>query len=46
MFQAYNLIPTLTARENIMLPLMLGGESGDAAWIEHVIDTVGLGDRL
>jgi putative ABC transport system ATP-binding protein len=45
-FQAYNLIPTLTARENIMLPLMLGGESGDTAWIDHVIDTVGLGDRL
>ena len=45
-FQAYNLIPTLTARENILLPLMLGGESGDAAWIDHVIDTVGLRDRL
>jgi putative ABC transport system ATP-binding protein len=45
-FQAYNLIPTLTARENIMLPLMLGGDSGDAAWIERVIDTVGLADRL
>ena len=45
-FQAYNLIPTLTARENIMLPLMLGGETGDEAWIDHVIDTVGLRDRL
>ena len=45
-FQAYNLIPTLTARENIMLPMMLGGESGDAAWIDRVIDTVGLRDRL
>ena len=45
-FQAYNLIPTLTARENILLPLMLGGESGDTAWIDHVIDTVGLRDRL
>ncbi len=45
-FQAYNLIPTLTARENILLPLMLGGETGDAVWIEHVIETVGLGDRL
>jgi len=45
-FQAYNLIPTLTARENIVLPLMLGGETGDAVWIEHVIETVGLGDRL
>ena len=45
-FQAYNLIPTLTARENIMLPMMLGGEPGDAAWIDNVIDTVGLRDRL
>jgi putative ABC transport system ATP-binding protein len=45
-FQAYNLIPTLTARENIMLPMMLGGESGDVAWIDRVIDTVGLRDRL
>jgi putative ABC transport system ATP-binding protein len=45
-FQAFNLIPTLTARENIMLPLMLGGEDGDAAWIDRVISTVGLADRL
>ncbi|MET0457988.1 MAG: ABC transporter ATP-binding protein [Ilumatobacteraceae bacterium] len=45
-FQAYNLIPTLTARENIMLPLMLGGDSGDAAWIDEVVTTVGLKDRL
>ena len=45
-FQAYNLIPTLTAEENIRLPMMLGGESGDRDWIETVIDAVGLGDRL
>lgn len=45
-FQAYNLIPTLTAKENIMLPMMLGGESGDAEWIDQVITTVGLKDRL
>ena len=45
-FQAYNLIPTLTAHENIMLPLMLGGESGDTAWIDEVVTTVGLKDRL
>ncbi len=44
-FQAYNLIPTLTARENITLPMMLGGEDGDEKWIERVIDTVGLSDR-
>ncbi len=45
-FQAFNLIPTLTAEENIKLPMMLGGETGDAAWIEQVISTVGLADRL
>ena len=45
-FQAFNLIPTLTARENIMLPMMLGGDAGDTAWIDKVIDTVGLRDRL
>jgi putative ABC transport system ATP-binding protein len=45
-FQAYNLIPTLTADENIKLPLMLGGEPGDAEWIGEVVDAVGLGDRL
>ena len=45
-FQAYNLVPTLTAKENIILPLMLGGESGDQAWIDEVIKTVGLADRL
>ena len=45
-FQAYNLIPTLTARENIVLPMMLGGETGDEAWIERVINTVGLADRM
>ncbi len=45
-FQAYNLVPTLNARENIVLPLLLGGEDGDKAWIDQVIATVGLGDRL
>jgi putative ABC transport system ATP-binding protein len=45
-FQAYNLVPTLTAEENITLPLMLGGTKGDTAWIDHVIDTVGLRNRL
>jgi putative ABC transport system ATP-binding protein len=45
-FQAYNLIPTLTAEENITLPLMLGGVKGDQAWIDQVIDTVGLRNRL
>lgn len=45
-FQAYNLIPTLTAEENIMLPMMLGGDPGDAEWIDNVITTVGLKDRV
>jgi putative ABC transport system ATP-binding protein len=45
-FQAYNLVPTLTAQENITLPLLLGGTAGDQAWIDQVIDTVGLRDRL
>ena len=45
-FQAYNLVPTLTALENITLPLLLGGVKGDQVWIDHVIDTVGLRDRL
>jgi putative ABC transport system ATP-binding protein len=45
-FQAFNLVPTLTADENIRLPMMLGGERGDAEWIDHVVETVGLGDRL
>ena len=45
-FQAYNLVPTLTALENITLPLLLGGTKGDQQWIDRVIDTVGLRDRL
>jgi putative ABC transport system ATP-binding protein len=45
-FQAFNLIPTLTAEENIRLPMMLGGERGDEAWIDQVITTVGLKDRV
>ena len=45
-FQAYNLVPTLTARENILLPLMLAGSKGDEAWIQKVVETMGIGDRL
>jgi putative ABC transport system ATP-binding protein len=45
-FQAYNLIPTLNADENIRLPLLLGNTKGDEQWINRVIDTVGLRDRL
>ena len=45
-FQAYNLVPTLSAYENITLPLLLGGRAGDQPWIDKVVDTVGLRDRL
>ncbi len=45
-FQAYNLIPVLTARENITLPLMLAGTKVDTAWFDKLVDAVGLGDRL
>lgn len=45
-FQAYNLIPTLTALENITLPLSLGGDTPDTDWLEEVIGIVKLGDRL
>ena len=45
-FQAFNLIPTLSAYENIVLPLSLGGDKGDSTWIDSVIDTIGLRDRL
>ena len=44
-FQAFNLIPTLTARENITLPLDLAGSKGDGDWIDQVVATVGLEDR-
>lgn len=45
-FQAFNLIPTLSAIENITLPLDLAGAPADTTWMETVIGTVGLGDRL
>jgi putative ABC transport system ATP-binding protein len=45
-FQAYNLVPTLTARENITLPLDIAGRSTDSEWLELVIGTLGLDNRL
>ncbi|MBU3701646.1 MAG: ABC transporter ATP-binding protein [Acidimicrobiia bacterium] len=45
-FQAFNLVPTLTAGENITLPMDLAGRSADRDWVDTVITTVGLGDRL
>jgi putative ABC transport system ATP-binding protein len=45
-FQSFNLIPTLSARENILLPLDLAGKRPDLAWFDTVVHTVGLEDRL
>jgi putative ABC transport system ATP-binding protein len=45
-FQSFNLVPTLTAEENILLPLSIAGRKPDADWYRTVIDTVGLQDRL
>jgi len=45
-FQAYNLIPTLTAEENITLPMDIAGRDVDRGWFDQVVDTVGLRDRL
>ena len=45
-FQAFNLVPTLTALENIRLPLDLAGRDPDKDWLDTVIDTIGLRDRL
>ena len=45
-FQAFNLIPTLTAAENITLPLDIAGHAVDRAWFDVVVDTIGLRDRL
>ena len=45
-FQAFNLVPTLNAIENITLPMDLARREPDQEWVDSVIDTVGLGDRL
>jgi putative ABC transport system ATP-binding protein len=45
-FQSFNLIPTLTAEENILLPLSIAGRKPDREWYDTVIDTVSLRDRL
>lgn len=45
-FQSYNLVPALTARENIELPLRLAGRTADRDWIAEVADTLGITDRL
>jgi putative ABC transport system ATP-binding protein len=45
-FQAFNLLPTLTALENITLPMDIAGRKADKQWLDSVIGMVGLGDRL
>ena len=45
-FQQFNLLPTLTAGENITLPLDIAGRKADQAWLEQVVSAVGLSDRL
>jgi putative ABC transport system ATP-binding protein len=45
-FQQFNLLPTLTAKENILLPLSIAGRKPEPDWYDTVIDTVGLRDRL
>ncbi|MEV0523632.1 ABC transporter ATP-binding protein [Streptomyces sp. NPDC050439] len=46
MFQSFNLIPTLNAAENITLPMDIAGQRPDREWLDHVIETLGLRDRL
>ncbi|MDQ7903643.1 ABC transporter ATP-binding protein [Phytohabitans sp. ZYX-F-186] len=45
-FQSFNLLPTLTAGENLLLPLRIAGRVPDRAWTDRVVDVVGLRDRL
>ncbi len=45
-FQAFNLVPVLSAEENIVLPLTLAGKKPDSEWLTQLTDAVGLGDRL
>ncbi len=44
-FQFFNLIPVLTAEENLVLPLSIAGRKPDQAWVDQLVETVGLGDR-
>jgi putative ABC transport system ATP-binding protein len=44
-FQAFNLLPVLTAEENVVLPLTIAGQEPDREWVDHLIRTVGLDDR-
>ena len=44
-FQFFNLLPVLTAEENMLLPLSIAGRKPDPEWLERLVDTIGLGDR-
>jgi len=45
-FQSFNLVPTLTAAENITLPLDLAGAKADRVWFDYLVEQLGIGDRL
>jgi putative ABC transport system ATP-binding protein len=45
-FQSFNLVPTLTAMENITLPMDIAGRTPDRVWLDTIVDTLGLADRL
>jgi putative ABC transport system ATP-binding protein len=45
-FQSFNLLPTLTAEQNMLLPLELAGRRPDPRWVDHIVATLGLRDRL
>jgi putative ABC transport system ATP-binding protein len=45
-FQSFNLLPTLTAEQNMLLPLELAGRRPDREWMDHVVRAIGLSDRL
>jgi putative ABC transport system ATP-binding protein len=45
-FQAFNLLPVLNARENILLPLDIAGRKPEDGWFERLVETVGIADRL
>lgn len=45
-FQSFNLLPTMTAAQNIELPLRLAGTKPDRAWIDHVVGVLGIGERM
>ncbi len=45
-FQSFNLLPTMTAAENIVLPMRIAGRKPDAAWVASIVETVGLSQRL